>query len=122
MSTPPYSTIALDVDTWDLTVDANGNIAVNTPPLAVAQDVASAIRTFEGEVYYDTSQGIPYWTKVLGKLPPSSLLIEMMNSEAKARVDGVSSVQTVISGFTDRATTGTVYIVDDNNVSSSVTF
>ena len=46
MSAPPYSTLLLDPDTWDLTVDNNGNIAVAAPPYAVAQDVASAIRTF----------------------------------------------------------------------------
>ena len=121
MSSPPYSTLMLDVDTWDLTVDGNGNIAVAAPPLAVAQDVASAVRTFAGEVDYDTTQGIPYWTQVLGKLPPASLLIEMINTVALS-VPGVSTAQTVITGFTDREVTGNIYIVDLNNVSSVVSF
>lgn len=121
MSIQPYSTLLLDVNTWDLTVDNNGNIAVAAPPLAVAQDVASAIRTFASEVYYDTTQGIPYWTQILGKLPPASLIVEMMNAEALT-VPGVSTAQTVISGYTDRQVTGNVYVVDTNNVSSVVSF
>jgi len=116
-----YSTLQLDPDTWDLTVDNDGNIAVAFPPLAVAQDVASAIRTFAGEVYYDTTQGIPYWTQILGKLPPASLVIEMINTIALS-VPGVSTAQTIITSFSDRAVTGSVYIVDENNVSSTVTF
>ena len=111
----------LDPVTWDLTVDSNGNIAVAAPPYAVAQDVASAIRTFAGEVYYDTTQGIPYWVQILGKLPPASLIVEMMNTVALT-VPGVSSAQTVITGYTDREVTGNVYIVDLNNVSSVVSF
>ena len=121
MSTPPFSTLMLDPVTWDLTVDSNGNIAVAAPPYAVAQDVASAIRTFAGEVYYDTTQGIPYWVQILGKLPPASLIVEMMNTVALT-VPGVSSAQTVITGYTDREVTGNVYIVDLNNVSSVVSF
>ena len=34
------STISLDYSTWDLRVDAFGNIATSTAPYALAQDVA----------------------------------------------------------------------------------
>lgn len=116
-----FNTLALDPDTWDLTVDANGNIAVATPPYALAQDVASAVRTFLGEVWYDTTQGIPYWTQVLGKLPPAALLIEMINNAALS-VIGVSTVQTILTGFSERGITGIIEFVDVNNVTSTVSF
>ncbi len=45
------------------------NIAVATDPYSVAQDVASAVRTFVGECYYQTNLGIPYFQQILGQLP-----------------------------------------------------
>ena len=117
----PLSTLLLDQAAWDLVLDANGNIALASPPYALAQDVASAVRTFLGEVWYDTTQGIPYWTKVLGKLPPSSLLVEMINSQALT-VPGVVAVQTFITGFNDREVTGQIEFVDSNNTTTTVSF
>ena len=61
------NTIALSSPAWDLEVDATGNIAMATGPNAIAQDVASAISTFLGEVYYDTTLGVPYLTDVLAQ-------------------------------------------------------
>jgi len=59
-------TLLLDLDNWDLTVDAAGNWAVASPPYAIAQDVASAIKTFQlqagpndpvlGECWYDNTR------------------------------------------------------------------
>jgi hypothetical protein len=116
-----YNTLLLDQSVWDLVVDASGNIAMAAPPYAVAQDVASAVRTFLGELWYDTTQGIPYWTQILGKLPPASLLIEMINIVALT-VPGVVTVQTVISSFSNREVTGQIQFVDVNNVTTVVNF
>ena len=99
----PMKTLLLDVSAWDLVLDSNGNIALASPPYAVAQDVASAIRTFQGELWYDTTQGIPYWTKILGKLPPASLLIELINQAALSVADVVTA-QTSITSFTNWST------------------
>lgn len=115
------SSLLLDQTAWDLVLDANGNIARADAPYAIAQDVACAVRTFLGEIYYDTTRGIPYWTKVLGKLPPASLLIEMINNEALT-VSGVVTVQTFITSFSGRAITGNIQFVDVNNVSHTVNF
>ena len=116
-----HNTLLLDQSVWDLVVDAIGNIAMAAPPYAVAQDVASAVRTFLGELWYDTTQGIPYWTQILGKLPPASLLIEMINIVALT-VPGVVTVQTVISSFNSREVTGQIQFVDVNNVNTVVNF
>jgi hypothetical protein len=116
-----YNTLLLDQAFWDLVLDANGNIAMASPPYALAQDVASAVRTFLGELWYDTTQGIPYWTKILGKLPPASLLIEMINAVA-ATVPGVVTVQTVITSFTARGISGQIQFVDVNNITTVVNF
>lgn len=116
-----YNTLLLDQSAWDLVLDANGNIAMASPPYAIAQDVASAVRLFLGELWYDTTQGIPYWTQVLGKLPPASLLIEMINQVALT-VPGVVTVQTFITSFTKRAVTGNIQFVDVNNQTTTVNF
>ena len=67
-------TLLLDRTAWDLVLDANGNIACATEPYQIAQDVASAIRTFRGECFYDTTLGLPYWSNILGQLPPASFV------------------------------------------------
>ena len=69
-------TLFLVPDTWDLAVDAAGNIAVATLPYSAAQDVASACRLWLGEALYDTTKGIPYKAGILGKMPPPSLLTD----------------------------------------------
>lgn len=116
-----YNTLLLDQTAWDLVLDAAGNIALASPPYAIAQDVASAVRTFLGEVWYDTTLGINFWGKVFGKLPPASLLIEMINAEALT-VPGVVSCQTLISSFNDREVSGSIEFVDVNGTTTTVNF
>jgi hypothetical protein len=107
------ATLLLDQDEWDLVLDASGNIAMASPPYALAQDVASAVRTFLREVYYDTTQGIPYFDDVLGKLPPAALLTQLITNQA-ITVPGVVSAQTVISSFNTRAVTGQISFTDES--------
>lgn len=119
-----FNTLLLDQSAWDLVLDANGNIAMASPPYALAQDVASAVRTFLGEVYYDTTQGI--WStdvngKTLGKLPPTALLVELINQVALT-VPGVVTVQTFITSFQGRNVTGNIQFVDENNETHTVNF
>ena len=64
------NTLLLDRATWDLCLDAAGNIATASEPYALAQDASSAIRLFVSEAWYDTTQGIPYFTNILGQAPP----------------------------------------------------
>lgn len=116
-----YNTMLLDQTAWDLVLDANGDIALAAPPYAIAQDVASAVRLFLGELWYDQTQGVAYWTEILGQLPPAPLLIEMINQVALT-VPGVVSVQTVITSFTKRTVTGNIQFVDVNNETTTVKF
>lgn len=106
-STAPLNTLLLDTVAWDLVLDSSGNIAMATPPYSTAQDVASAVRLFLGELYYDTTQGIPYPGQVLGKLPPASVLIQLIQNAALT-VPAVVSATCVIQTFTDRTVTGQV--------------
>lgn len=126
-------TMLLAIDTWDLCLDAAGNIALATEPYALAQDVASAIRTFllgqgdaasiavSGECWYDDTIGIPYFDQILGKNPPLSVLVGFMEAAALT-VPGVKSATVVLQSFnpTTRVAIGQVQFTDTNGVVGTV--
>lgn len=114
-------TLLLAVDTWDICLDAARNIAVATEPYQLAQDVASAIRTVLGEVYYDTSQGVDYFGKIFGKTPPTAVFKEMIVAAALT-VPGVVSATCVLQSFTGRTVTGQVQFTDSNSNTGTVGF
>lgn len=114
-------TLLLNPTTWDLTVDVSGNIAVASDPYSMAQDAASEIKTFAGEVYYDTTIGVPFWTSILGKLPALSL-VKAKFVAAALRVPGVVSAQVFISSFQDRTLSGQVQITDTTGTITAATF
>lgn len=105
-------TMLLDQTTWDLVIDAFGNWAVAKAPYAIAQDVASAIRTFAGEVYYNILLGIPYFAKILAHAPPVSLF-QSYNVQAALTVPFVVS---------DPAPVCTISSFQLRNVRGQVTF
>lgn len=119
--TASLKTLLLDTDAWDLVLDANGNIALAAPPYAVAQDVASALRTFLGEVWYDTTMGVPYWQQILGYAPSQSQIIAALNAAAKT-VPGVSSARTVITSFANSEINGQVQFSTYEGASMTVSF
>lgn len=115
-------TLLLDPATWDLVADANGNIAVASAPYALAQDASSEIRTFLGEVWYNTRQGVPYWQHILGHIPPLSLVKNAFVKAAK-RTPDVIAARCFIATTNDRKITGQVQILDKfNRVISAAEF
>lgn len=103
------STIFLDAILWDLALDAAGNIAVADEPYSLAQDAASAIRTFLGECWYDTTIGVPYLSEILGRNPSPALLKERM-VQAALTVPDVASAICYLSAVTHRRITGQVQV------------
>lgn len=114
-------TLLLDGDVWDLVVDAHHNIAVASNPYSQAQDAASAIKLFSGELYYDTTKGIPYFTEILGKLPPLALIKEKFN-DAALSVPGVLAAQSFVSSLVGRQLTGQVQIENEDSQTSAASF
>lgn len=104
-------TLPLNPTTWDLALDSNGNLSLTDPDYSIAQDVASAIRTFQGECWYGATLGLPYFQNILGKLPPKSYITNLLE-QAAMTVSGVVSVTVVSLGLTQaRALTGSVIVV-----------
>lgn len=105
------NTLLLDRTTWDLVIDTLGNIAMATNPYSQAQDAGSACRTFFGEVYFDTSIGIPFLTVDLGYAPPLAL-VRAQFQEAAAAVPEVQATACFFSSWTERHLQGQVQITD----------
>lgn len=107
-------TLLLDTATWDLVLDANGNIAVASDPYSLAQDAASAIKTFLGEVYWDTTLGTPWLERILGQRPSIALIKSILAAQAMT-VPGVSKAVVFITSIDDRTVTGQVQITPTTN-------
>lgn len=104
---------------WDLYVDNLRNIATNTQAAAVAQDAASAIKVFSGEIYLDTTQGIPYLSELFVSnfgAPVVGALLE----QAALSVPNVVTAQSSNVAVNNRSVTGTVNILDVNGQASGV--
>jgi hypothetical protein len=112
-------TLLLDVQAWDLVLDANNNIAVASEPYSLAQDAASAIKTFLGECYWDTTVGVPWMQSLLAKRPSLPLLKAQLVAAALT-VPDVASAIAFISAFTNRTISGQIQVVSATTRQTSV--
>jgi hypothetical protein len=104
-----------------LVLDVYGNIAAATEPYQLAQDAASAIRLFQGELWFDTSKGVPYFTDVLGRVPPLALLRARLETAAET-VPGVASATCVIASVEGRQVRGQVQVTAANGATATAGF
>jgi hypothetical protein len=120
-----FDTMALSApgktDPWDLALDGSGNLFTLSGANALAQDVASAISTFYGEVYYSASVGVPYLSRVFGQSYSPSIAAHLIKKQAAA-VPNVSSVKVVLNSFVNRQLSGTVNFIDVNAAANGVSF
>lgn len=116
------NSLYLDPQQWDLAVDSSGSIAVCSDPYALAQSAATAARTFLGEVFYDTTIGVPYWTDVLGHFPSLSIVKADLVAAAMM-VPGIVSAQAFITGVTSgRQLQGQIQVTDSAGKVSAASF
>jgi hypothetical protein len=80
-----------------LGLDGNGNIASVSGPSQIAQDVASAIQLFLGELYYDVTLGLPWLSEVMAK-PYAPSILQPLLEKAALSIAGVDKAKAVISG------------------------
>lgn len=120
--------IALDPATWDFTVDAYGDWATvgdatpgleTGPEYRMAQDVATRLMAWRGEVYYDTTQGMPYDT-LLGSA--NVALLQALATQEALKVTPVVACDASLT-FTrgkSRTVTGTIYVSDAQGSTGAV--
>jgi hypothetical protein len=114
-------TLLLSPVNWDLMKDSAGNIAVAEDPYSLAQDAASAIKLFLGELWFDTSQGVPYFQQLFGN-PPNVTLIKAKFVAAALTVPGVASATVFITSIVGRNVSGQVQVTDANGVTTAAAF
>jgi hypothetical protein len=116
-----YKTLTLDRESWDLTLDGNGDLAIASGSYAVAQDVASSCLVFFGECYYDTTLGIPWKDNVLGKKPSPSYIAQKMQDEALKLPVVDRAIANVFFDKNTKQTRGTIRVTDTTGELSQVT-
>jgi hypothetical protein len=118
------STLFLDPATWDLTLDGNNNIAVAPEPYALAQDAASAMKTFLGEVYWDTTIGVPYLQQIFGHNPPIALLKQYLIQAALSVSPNIVSAQVFLASLdpTTRLLSGQVQLANNAGQTTAANF
>lgn len=113
------STLFLMPDSWDLAIDANGNIATATSTYQKAQDICTNIRVFYKDKYYDQEAGIAYLEKVLSKSGAYPLsLFQQKAYEMANNVKGVSNVQISLNKVSDNTLSGTISFTDDDTATT----
>lgn len=115
------NTLLLDQTAWDLVLDVNGNIALAGAPYSIAQDVASAVRTFLGECWYNNDLGLPYWQQILGEYPPLQFVSQQIE-EAAFTVPNVVAAEVNFTSFANRVLEGQILITDTDGVTANVAF
>jgi hypothetical protein len=115
------SSLLLDTVAWDLCVDVNHNIAVASAPYSYAQDAACAVKLFKGELVYDTSQGVPYFEKILGHWPSAGVLRAYL-VQAALTATGVATAQVFFSSWENRKVEGVVNLTSESGQQAAAAF
>ena len=116
------NTLLLDIQSWDLVLDVNGNIAVASNPYSLAQDGASACRLFSGELWYDTTQGIDYFGTILGFLPNLALLKQDYINAVRTVPEVASATCFLTAVSINRVLNGQVQIVSTAGARAAANF
>lgn len=87
-------TAALDANSWDLQLDANGNVVMAKETNAIVQNVCNEGRLFTGDAYFRFEDGIDWFTDQLGEPVQEAVTSENLRTAALA-VPGVLSVDSV---------------------------
>ena len=112
------SSLLLDTDAWDLVLDSAGDWAVCEAPYSVAQDVACAIRTIQGEQLLAPGDGLPRWDVLTG--PQNAAFLASHVEPVAQSVPGVASASLDDVEFANRSATGTINMTMSDGASASV--
>jgi hypothetical protein len=115
------NTLQLSDLNWDLVLDSSGNMATRTNGIAIAQDVASAVRLFFGELWYAADIGVPYFADVLGQAYVPSI-VQALVEKAALSVPGVVQAQCNPLTVVGRTFTGNIKVIDTVGESHNVHF
>lgn len=76
----------------DLALTADGNLDMVTNAEAVGQHVSQRLQTFEGEWFLDTTAGVPWLDRIMGRKIDLPLAESVMKAETMD-TDGVTGIE-----------------------------
>ena len=122
------NTIFLHPDTWDITLDTSGNIAVATEPYQQAQDISSSCRVFKvqkadgtisGDDYYKQQDGIPI-LEIMGRSSYPLALYQRNLHDRAMLVNGIVSIDVKLQQLKDRVLSGAIIFTNEDNIQGTV--
>ena len=114
------NTLFLLPTTWDLCLDANGNIAIGTQEYQQAQDIATSCRVFLGDDYYNKNDGIPYLESIMGQSNYPLALYQRNLNDRSLLVEGVETVSITFDQLQDRVLSGTIVFTNSDGFQGTV--
>jgi len=91
--------LAIDQTTNDLSLAADGNLAMATDAAAVGQHARQRLMTFAGEWFLDTIAGVPWLGEIMGKKYDPALAEAVVKAEI-LDTDGVEEITSFSVSFT----------------------
>ena len=97
-------------DTWDITLDGVGRIALTAGDPATAQNVANEARLFTEDAYFQQDKGVPHFAVELGRRVNNAVLRSYLRRAALSVPDvrEVLSVQIISFDPKTRILTGDI--------------
>ena len=114
-------TLRLD-DSWDITLNGDGKIAVTNGAYAIAQNASNAVRLFTNDAYFDAQKGIPHFDIELGHGIESIPILESEMQRAMLEVEGVSDAVAVVEVDSNRIAGGNAYVTLTGGETAQITF
>ena len=93
--------IAIDQETGDIGLDADGNLSMVTGAHAVGQHVRQRLGFFQGEWFLDTTAGVPWLDDILGRRYSPALAEAVVKAEILA-THGVTEITSFSVSFAQR--------------------
>ncbi len=111
----------LNTDTWDITLNKNGDIQTVSGLYSDAQAVASAIRLFTKDAFLAQNKGVPHFQLDLGRMPAFSAVRSSYRKNARA-VENIkdATIQNLRVDNDTRAMTGIIIATTEDGQNVSV--
>lgn len=107
-------------DNWDIALNDNGGLSTAEDAYAVAQNVASAVRLFTNDAYFDTDAGIPHFEVTFKRNPDVSIIRSRIKTAAEA-VAGVRSARVELRQVSSACVLqGTIFLTLTNGENAEV--
>ena len=98
--------LAIDQASNDLYLAADGSLATVSDALAIGQHARQRLQTFEGEWFLDTTAGVPWLDRILGRAYDPALAEAVVKAEI-LYTDGVTEITSFSVSF-DRERRGVI--------------